>query len=452
MLGYDTEVLPLEDIEALLGSEEFTLFSRNAKFCKYREEHSNLLYIPFEGLETQLYFLSKRGMIEINEAAFSRCTICNIELEQADKGQVKDSVPPYVFKTQKNFLICPSCKKIYWKASHILKIEEKIKRSVEARSLINIGVTAGDINGAGPQIIWKLFVKRKDLFRQKRIFIIGSYDVMEFYRKKYLSFSKKLSKSVLNIVKDTKRYYPGELNLIDVGMRKNEKLKPGSPTDDSGKVTHRTLERSLELHLSGEIDLIVNTPNSKESLNLAGFPLKGATEFYSGGSDALMTFFSPGMKLALLTRHIPIAQVSETINKDMLLAALRILRGYGRIGVLGLNPHASEGGIIGNEEKDIIIPALEAAAAEGIDVAGPMIPDTFFMDGDRDIYLSIYHDQLLPLFKNSFFKKSFQASLGIDVKRISVSHGTAWSTVDDFSASEESLEYILDGGMDSIIW
>ena len=158
------------------------------------------------------------------------------------------------------------------------------------------------------------------------------------------------------------------------------------------------------------------------------------------------------MILALLTRHIPISKVPKAITADEILWALNILRSYGKIGVMGLNPHASEGGLIGNEENEIIIPAIKKAKDSGIDVVGPLVSDTFFMGEKCNAYLAMYHDQILPLFKGLYLKRSFQASLGLDIKRVSVSHGTAWDKVKDFSANCESLEFILDKGIKLVKW
>lgn len=385
ILGYDTEVLHRNNMEDYFNQKGITVLSRNSNFCKYRQEYDNLIYIPFEGLETQLYYLSRKGIISVTQAFLTRCTMCNSELKEVAKDDVKDQVPPYVFRTQDRFFKCTECSKVYWKATHIKQIEERVKKSVNRSSDLNIGITAGDMNGIGPQIIWKLFLRRKDLFRQKRIFIIGSTEVMEYYRKKYNSFSRKLAKSVINTVKDTRKYYPGELNIINVPMKKAEKFDPGHPGAHAGALTYRILQRSLDLFLSGGLDLIVNTPNSKESLNLAGHELKGATEFYSGGKEALMTFFSKEMKLALLTRHLPLKDVSNAISQEMFLNAIKLIAPYGKIGVLGLNPHASEDGLIGHEENRVIIPAINMAREEGIDLIGPLVPDTFFHEAKCDI-------------------------------------------------------------------
>ena len=242
------------------------------------------------------------------------------------------------------------------------------------------------------------------------------------------------------------------MNVFDIGLRNKEKIEPGEITRSAGEATYRILERSRELFLDGSIDIIVNTPNSKEALNLAGHHLTGATEFYESGESALMTFFSEEMILALQTRHIPLKDIYKYLKTDEILHSIEKLSIYGKVGVLGLNPHASENGLLGNEEKEIIIPAIQAARKKGIKTIGPLIPDTFFQEEKCDVYLSMYHDQLLPLFKKLYFHNSFQASLGITVKRISVNHGTAWDKVKDYSANCNSLEFIIDNGSKLIKW
>ena len=453
MIGYDARIIENEEeIEEYRGKSGILFVTKNSKLYEKFNERFETVYLPYDHVETQLFYLYRIGKIDKTEDFLKRCPICNVELEPVEKEKVKNLVPPFVYNSHNEFSQCPKCKKAYWKATHIQHFEEKLKNIFKKNRILNIGVTAGDPNGIGPQLVYKLYLQRKDLFRQKRIFIIGSYEIFEFYQKYYHSYSRKLEKVKLKKLSNTRDYFPGFLNIIDVGLRKKEKIHPGKITESGGSVTYRILEKSRTLYLNGNIDIIINLPNSKEALNLAGHHLSGATEFYSDNREPLMTFFSEEMILALLTRHIPIREVSQHITKEKIINGLQILSPYGKIGVIGLNPHASENGLIGDEEEKIIIPAVNEAKKQGINVIGPLIPDTFFLSEKCDVYLSMYHDQLLSMFKKLYFYKSFQASLGITIKRMSVSHGTAWDKVENYSGNPSSLEFILDKGLDLVKW
>ncbi len=451
MLGYDARLVDEKEIENYFQVSGVIFFTKNNRFYEKTKDKIESVYLPFDHLETQLSYLYRLKKIEITEDFLKRCSICNVPLESIEKKMVKDNVPPFVYNNYDEFMKCPKCGKIYWNATHIDNIKRKLMTIFDKKNVMNIGLTAGDINGIGSQIILKLFLKRKELFRQKRIFIIGSLDVLKYYQSIYKRYSRKIEKIKFQKVTNTKEYFPGLLNVFDIGLRNKEKIKPGRITKDSGEVTYRILERSRELFLNGDIDLVVTAPNSKEALNLAGHHLTGATEFYESGEHALMTFFSDEMILALQTRHIPIKDVSEHLKTDDIIQSIDKLSVYGKVGVLGLNPHAGENGIIGNEEKKIIVPAIEFAQKNGLNVAGPLVPDTFFHE-KCDVYLSMYHDQLLPLFKKLYFDRSFQASLGITIKRVSVNHGTAWDKVENYGANCHSLEFIFDKGLELIKW
>ncbi len=453
ILGYDAEIA--ENILLLnRDPEEGDLYivkcrkSRDALIEKGR----NSVFIPFDSIETQIMYLVSEGIIERTQTELQRCPVCNKMTEPVEKGTIKDKVAPFVYKNNTEFRICNGCGRVYWNATHTAAMREKIGRYFKDRPLSNLGVTAGDMNGCGPQILLKLYTERKDIFREKRIFIIGSIEVLEYYKRLYAKHSRKLEKCVFKAVKDTAAYDPSVINVIDVKLRKSEKFSPGSPSASAGSHTMRILEQSVSRFYSREIDIIINLPNSKESLNMAGHDLSGATEFYSkAGGDPVMTFFSEDMVLALLTRHLPVSGVPSAVKGELILRTLEVLKPYGTIGVLGLNPHASESGLLGDEEAKIIEPALAEARSRGINVRGPLIPDAFFKT-PCDVYLSMYHDQALPLFKYLYLDRSCQATLGIPVRRVSVSHGTAWDRVADYSAETSSLKFILEKGLKKIRW
>ncbi|MCD6578026.1 hypothetical protein J7L48_00960, partial [bacterium] len=194
MIGYDARIVKENELEKYFNKNGIVLFTKSGKLYKNTKDKIDSVYLPFDHLEAQLSYLYRLRKIEITEDFLKRCSICNIPLEPVKKEDIKNNVPPYIFNNQNRFMQCPKCKKVYWDATHIEHIKSKLKNIFNEKKIINIGITAGDINGIGSQIILKLFLKRKELFRQKRIFIIGSLDVLKYYQSIYKKYSRKIEK------------------------------------------------------------------------------------------------------------------------------------------------------------------------------------------------------------------------------------------------------------------
>jgi 4-hydroxythreonine-4-phosphate dehydrogenase len=200
-----------------------------------------------------------------------------------------------------------------------------------------------------------------------------------------------------------------------------------------------TLTRAANGCLEGEFDAIVTAPVHKGVINDAGIPFTGHTEFFAARahSDVVMLLVAPGLRVALATTHLALSAVPAAITAASLVRTLRILNDdlrhrFGiaapRIAVLGLNPHAGEGGHLGREEIDIIAPALAALRAEGLQLDGPLSADTAFVPAKReqyDAYLAMFHDQGLPVLKALGFGDGVNVTLGLPFIRTSVDHGTA---------------------------
>jgi 4-hydroxythreonine-4-phosphate dehydrogenase len=214
----------------------------------------------------------------------------------------------------------------------------------------------------------------------------------------------------------------------------------GATSAASGRAAIKFIETATELCLKGRLDAIVTAPINKESLSLAGSPYPGHTEMLSalcGAGESLMCFFAGELRVILLTIHVSLADAIKAITKQrvasVLVLADRELRRFGikspRIAVAGLNPHASENGLFGNEEALEMEPAIRECEAAGLNVAGPFPADTLFLraaHGEFDAAVACYHDQGLIAVKCLAFGQAVNVTLGLPIIRTSVDHGTAF--------------------------
>ena len=208
----------------------------------------------------------------------------------------------------------------------------------------------------------------------------------------------------------------------------------------NGRHVVAILDRAIEGCLAGEFDAMVTAPVQKSTINDAGIPFTGHTEYLAhkcGVDRVVMLLAGAGLRVALATTHLPLSQVPRAITRELVERVLRILdadlrKRFGiarpRILVAGLNPHAGESGYLGREEIEVIAPAIEALAAEGLDVSGPYPADTLYtprMLEGADATLAMYHDQGLPVLKHAAFGTAVNVTLGLPIVRTSVDHGTA---------------------------
>jgi 4-hydroxythreonine-4-phosphate dehydrogenase len=211
---------------------------------------------------------------------------------------------------------------------------------------------------------------------------------------------------------------------------------------------------AVERCLDGEFSALITAPVNKAVINQAGFSFTGHTEFLADHckvETVVMMLASPMMRVALVTTHLPLRQVADTITSSLIMNVVTQLhealqRDFGitrpKIFIAGLNPHAGEGGYLGFEELEIITPAIMALKARGVDVSGPMPADTMFtVDNTKicDAYVAMYHDQGLPVIKYADFGRSVNVTLGLPIIRTSVDHGTALDLAGTGKASAGSL-------------
>lgn len=247
------------------------------------------------------------------------------------------------------------------------------------------------------------------------------------------------------------RRKPGSLRCLHVPLR--TPAVPGRLDPRNGAYVIDTLARAADGCAAGEFDALVTAPVQKSTINDAGIPFTGHTEFFAERAhcEVAMMLVAPGLRVALATTHLPLSAVAAAITRDTLTRIVRIvdadLRARFRIAnpricVLGLNPHAGESGHLGREEIDTIIPVLGALRAEGITLDGPLPADTAFLPGLRaqyDAYLAMYHDQGLPVLKALGFGDSVNVTLGLPYVRTSVDHGTALDLAGTGRADASSL-------------
>jgi len=228
---------------------------------------------------------------------------------------------------------------------------------------------------------------------------------------------------------------------------------PGRPDPHNAEHVLATLTEAADGCMAGRYAAIVTAPLQKSSINEAGICFSGHTEFFAerAHADVVMLLASPELRVALATTHLPLAAVSAAITRESLERTLRIVHaelrakfGYAqpRIAVLGLNPHAGEGGHLGREELDTVIPLLDTLRSEGMQLIGPLPADTAFVPAQRrryDAVLAMYHDQALPVLKSEAFDRTVNLTLGLPFIRTSVDHGTALDLAGTGTADPASL-------------
>jgi 4-hydroxythreonine-4-phosphate dehydrogenase len=250
--------------------------------------------------------------------------------------------------------------------------------------------------------------------------------------------------------------------VVDVPAPGLEALRVGEVQAACGAAGDAFIRKACELGLAGEIDAISTAPLNKESLRAAGVPHIGHTEMladYLGAPDPLTLFILDRMRIFFLSRHLSLRQAIDYITEPHMRAMIRrvhaAMRDFGfrapTIAVAGLNPHASDGGLFGDEEATHISPAIAAARAEGIDVVGPIGADSVFhqaLEGQYDCVISLYHDQGHIASKTRDFYRTVTATLGLPVLRTSVDHGTAFDIAWQGKASSVSMEAAIRAAAD----
>lgn len=314
-----------------------------------------------------------------------------------------------------------------------------------------VGITQGDINGIGYEVIMKTL-------NDTRIneicvpILYGSPKVAAYHRK-----ALNLENFNFNQIKDVSEANSKRSNIINC-MDDNVRVELGKSTEYGGEGSIKSLEAAIADLKKGLIDVLVTSPINKQNVQSAKFNFPGHTEYLAkefNTKEVLMLMVSHEMRVGVVTGHMPLSEVPKSITVDAIMTKLRVLNStllkeFGirkpRIAVLGLNPHAGDSGVLGKEEQDVIIPAIKKANDENIMALGPYAADGFFGSDNFmkfDAILAMFHDQGLAPFKALSFESGVNYTAGLPVIRTSPAHGTAFEIAGQDVASEGSFRNAL---------
>ncbi|NBB53528.1 D-threonate 4-phosphate dehydrogenase [Pantoea vagans] len=311
-----------------------------------------------------------------------------------------------------------------------------------------IAITMGDPAGISPEIIIKALSEGE--LNGIPAVVIGCASTLR--RIMAMNITPQAELRVLDRVADA-RFAPGIINVIDEPLADPDALKPGVVQKEAGDLAWRCVKRATELALAGDVHAIATAPLNKEAMHAAGHLYPGHTELLAHLTDTkdyAMVLYTDKLKVIHVTTHIALRKFLDTLNqtriKTVIGMADTFLRRVGysapRIAVAGVNPHAGENGLFGDEEITTVAPAIEAMKAEGIDVSGPCPPDTVFLqcqDGRYDMVVAMYHDQgHIPL-KLLGFYDGVNITAGLPFIRTSADHGTAFDIAWTGKAKSDSM-------------
>lgn len=316
-----------------------------------------------------------------------------------------------------------------------------------SRKLI-VGITQGDGNGIGYEVIIKALADERMLDLCTPV-IYGSSKIFGFYKKQIHN----IEQINTNVIASAADVHPKRVNIVNC-LPDNVFVEPGQATPESAKSAMTALAKAVEDIKAGHIDVLVTAPINKRAMAGEGFGHTGHTEYLEkefGVDDVAMIMVCDNLKVGVVTGHVSLKEVPGMLTVDSILKKLRIMktslqRDFGidapKIAVLGLNPHCGDGGLLGDEESRIILPAVQAAVEEGIMAFGPYSPDGFFGLGNYrkfDAVLAMYHDQGLTPFKALAFEEGVNYTAGLPIVRTSPDHGTAYEMAGRDMADPRSM-------------
>lgn len=317
--------------------------------------------------------------------------------------------------------------------------------------MIRVAITHGDTNGIGYEVILKTFATPTILELCTPI-VYGSPKLAAYHRK-----ALNLETS-FNIIERAEDACDGKLNILAC-FDDEVKVDLGQPSEEAGKAALMALDRAMTDYRSGLYDVLVTAPINKATIQGEGFHFPGHTEYIETcvgeGNKALMILMNEDLRVALVTTHLPIRNVAEAITQEAIVEKASIFNlslkrdfriSSPRIAVLSLNPHAGDNGLLGNEEKDIIIPAIEELEKKGIQAFGPFPADGFFGTAAYshfDGVLAMYHDQGLAPFKTIALDNGVNFTAGLPIVRTSPDHGTAYDIAGQGKADENSFRQAI---------
>lgn len=316
-----------------------------------------------------------------------------------------------------------------------------------------VGITMGDLAGIGPEISLKAIDAKPEY--QQSVLIYGSYDVLQYYHQQL-----QLTTPLVRIEK-VQDFQPGKINVISVvDLAIGKDIEIGQVSPIAGDAAYQYIARAISDALKGDIRVVTTAPLNKEALHKGGHNFDGHTEIFATLTKTksyTMMLWSERMSVVHVSTHCSLREACDRATKARVLECVHLadkaMKQLGvetpRIAVAGLNPHSGEAGLFGRKEIDEIIPAVQAAQQEGLDVDGPVPPDTVFLkayNGIYDIVVAMYHDQGHIPMKMVAFDSGVNVTLGLPIIRTSVDHGTAFDIAGKGIAKADSMCYAVDLG------
>jgi len=300
-------------------------------------------------------------------------------------------------------------------------------------------LTLGDPNGLGPELVCRWLATMPEI--RERVVLVGPEPALAYHAKRLGigTLWKRVGEGPGVLVREAPGVY-----LLEPADLKSFIPEPGKFSTSGGQSAGVCLSKACDILMSGEAQAVVTCPLNKAGLQGAGFDFPGHTEFLAeraglGRDDVCMHLCGPKLRVSLVTTHPPLCQVPLLVTEEKVLHCLELTSRHvrrlglpGAVAVCGLNPHAGESGKIGDEEARVIVPAMERARGQGIDVAGPFPADTVFRrayTGEFPAVLAMYHDQGLAPLKLVHFGEAVNVTLGLPFVRTSVDHGTGYDLV-----------------------
>lgn len=321
---------------------------------------------------------------------------------------------------------------------------------------IRVGITHGDINGVGYEVILKTFSDPTMLELCTPV-VYGSPKVAAYHRK---AMEIQTSFSIVNSAEEVQ---DGRVNVVNC-IEEELKVELTKPTPEAGKTALAALERALADYREGLFDVLVTAPINKHTIQSDAFHFSGHTEYIEErvgeGQKALMILLKGDFRVALVTGHVPVRDIAGELTKELIMEKMEIFhrslkKDFGidnpRIAVFSLNPHAGDNGLLGTEEQEVIIPAMKEMIARGVQCFGPYPADGFMGSGNYthfDGILAMYHDQGLAPFKALAMDEGVNFTAGLPIVRTSPAHGTAYDIAGKGIASEDSFRQAVYVAMD----
>ncbi|MCD0487864.1 4-hydroxythreonine-4-phosphate dehydrogenase PdxA [Pedobacter sp. MC2016-14] len=312
---------------------------------------------------------------------------------------------------------------------------------------IKIGISVGDINGIGLEVILKA-LSEESIYEHFTPIVYGHTKIASYHRK-----ALGMGDFTFNVINSASLANPKKANMINC-WEEDVKIDLGAINETGGKYALLSLEKATADLVSGEIDALVTAPINKHNIQSDTFKFPGHTEYLqekSGSNDVLMFLISENLRIGVVTAHIPVKDIAASITKEKIVNKLMLINQSlkkdfwiekPKIAVLGLNPHAGDNGLLGKEEEEIIMPAIQQAFDKGVICFGPYSADGFFGKGSYkqfDAVLAMYHDQGLIPFKTMAFNTGVNYTAGLKFVRTSPDHGTGYDIAGKNLASPTSF-------------